>query len=572
MKHGVGSYLFVFGLTAALCSVGSAGGLAQTPPDKYREDSLRNLAGSQTGRELLRTCVLLGRIACLKGDETSLAEGLSWLNRAVEISRELNEERGLMVAWLNLGILLDIRGTASAEAEGYLRRSLQVAQKLNLPANRSLVYHTLGSVYFKRREFRRAIALNDSAYSLIYPEEDGIIVGPQILSNQAGCYAALGKADSAVLYYRRAFEACNHPDNRQLQIQILIPWIRLLNEQKRFAEALTRLQRLDEVMDTTLTIHHFGYHNQKALTLAGLGRFAEAHLAWKEADRIRAKLSTEESEKQINEFQVKYRTLEQEARNKELIQRNQIQQLWLGLAGAGLVALACVLGLGAWAFRQRQQAARRQHQLLETENQLIKARNEEEAARVEQLDLQVRLLESEREKAAAEREKEEAQLALQLAQAEARRREAEREATAASYRLVERTTFLKDLLNRTENILQHVVGTDLFVAVRQLSLYLKQNLDDERKNWEMLLVNFDKTHHRLTDRLKAHPAQLTAAEIRLAVLIYLGHSNVQLADLQNVSLDAVKKAKYRLKKRLDLPEDDTLEHYLQELQASELAA
>lgn len=330
---------------------------------------------------------------------------------------------------------------------------------------------------------------------------------------------------------------------------------------------MQRIVQLESVLDTVFTLHYFDYYQQKALTLAGLGRYSEAHQAWLEANRIQGKLTNETTEKQINEFQVKFLTLEKEAQNQELRQRNQIQQLWLGIAGLGITLLAGVLGAGWWVFRQRQKTARQRQQLLEAENELVKARHEEETARAEQLDLRVRLLESEREREAAERAKEEAQLALQLAQAEARRSEAEREATAASYRLVERTTFLQDLLNRTENILHHPTATDTQVAVRQLSLHLKQNLDDERKNWEMLMLNFDKTHHRLVERLKEHPAQLTTTEIRLAILVHMGHSNAQLADLQNVSLEAVKKAKYRLKKKLALDDTEPLEAYLQQLQA-----
>jgi DNA-binding CsgD family transcriptional regulator len=58
---------------------------------------------------------------------------------------------------------------------------------------------------------------------------------------------------------------------------------------------------------------------------------------------------------------------------------------------------------------------------------------------------------------------------------------------------------------------------------------------------------------------------LTKGEIRLSYLIRQKMNNKEIATVLNVSPTAVEKAKYRLKKKITLEKDESLDAYIQQL-------
>lgn len=58
---------------------------------------------------------------------------------------------------------------------------------------------------------------------------------------------------------------------------------------------------------------------------------------------------------------------------------------------------------------------------------------------------------------------------------------------------------------------------------------------------------------------------ITRSQLRYAILIALGASTTEIASIQGVSQSAVKMARYRLKSKIGLEEDNALDHYLRHL-------
>ncbi|MGB1183814.1 MAG: helix-turn-helix transcriptional regulator, partial [Schleiferiaceae bacterium] len=67
------------------------------------------------------------------------------------------------------------------------------------------------------------------------------------------------------------------------------------------------------------------------------------------------------------------------------------------------------------------------------------------------------------------------------------------------------------------------------------------------------------------ERLVAVHEKLTKGEIRLSYLIRQKMNNKEIATVLNVSPAAVEKAKYRLKKKIDLDKTESLDAYIQAL-------
>lgn len=77
--------------------------------------------------------------------------------------------------------------------------------------------------------------------------------------------------------------------------------------------------------------------------------------------------------------------------------------------------------------------------------------------------------------------------------------------------------------------------------------------------WEQFKFNFDKVHIGYLNRLKDKLPDLTPAETRFMVLAKLKLSNKEMAGMLGVSMQGVRNYKYRLRKKLNLPEDGDID-------------
>jgi len=71
---------------------------------------------------------------------------------------------------------------------------------------------------------------------------------------------------------------------------------------------------------------------------------------------------------------------------------------------------------------------------------------------------------------------------------------------------------------------------------------------------------FEHVHKDFLNRLKEKQPELTQAEIRLLCLTKLNIATKPMAGILGVSLDTIKKSRHRLRKKLVLSEEDSLDN------------
>lgn len=81
-------------------------------------------------------------------------------------------------------------------------------------------------------------------------------------------------------------------------------------------------------------------------------------------------------------------------------------------------------------------------------------------------------------------------------------------------------------------------------------------------DWEEFKTLFDGVHTGLLDKLLSDYRDLTLGEQRLFLLMKLSMSTREIANILGVSPDSVKKGRYRLKKKLGLPETNSLQEFI----------
>jgi DNA-binding CsgD family transcriptional regulator len=128
------------------------------------------------------------------------------------------------------------------------------------------------------------------------------------------------------------------------------------------------------------------------------------------------------------------------------------------------------------------------------------------------------------------------------------------------------TTTSVMLANKTDYLmqLQEKLKTSDNNEYKRIAKEIKTTLT-ETDHWSDFIKNFNLLHSHYVDNIiKKHP-DLTSNEVRLICFILSGLSNKEIAGIFSVEPESVKKARYRLKKKLNLTEEENLSFYLHNL-------
>ncbi len=98
------------------------------------------------------------------------------------------------------------------------------------------------------------------------------------------------------------------------------------------------------------------------------------------------------------------------------------------------------------------------------------------------------------------------------------------------------------------------IGTGYNQLIRSINFDLQ---DDN--NWENFSRYFEEVHKNFNKSVKSKYPQVTSNELRLLALLKMNLSSKEIANILNISHEGIKKARYRLRKKLDLTSEDSLQ-------------
>lgn len=120
---------------------------------------------------------------------------------------------------------------------------------------------------------------------------------------------------------------------------------------------------------------------------------------------------------------------------------------------------------------------------------------------------------------------------------------------------ITRNEFLTNLITELEELMDNQKVSK--AKSRLILQHIRENISQEDQ-WQVFQENFDLIHKDFFKKLKELYPQLTPTDLRLAVLIRLNYTSKEIATMQNVSLRGVETARYRLRKKLQLAEENNL--------------
>jgi Tetratricopeptide repeat len=121
-------------------------------------------------------------------------------------------------------------------------------------------------------------------------------------------------------------------------------------------------------------------------------------------------------------------------------------------------------------------------------------------------------------------------------------------------------SFTQSIIEKNEMIEQ--LQNQMLLQKQEGNTELLQQTILTDEDWERFQQMFEKVHPGFFIQLKKINPEITAAELRLAALIKLNISNKQMAAMQGISADSIRKSKHRLRQRLNITVEDGLEEFV----------
>lgn len=246
---------------------------------------------------------------------------------------------------------------------------------------------------------------------------------------------------------------------------------------------------------------------QYAVSLKANGRYAQAANIYEELQEVKDTLWTQAKVEEIAGLQEFYEAEKRESEIKLLKEEVKVERLQTLLALAGLGALAIILGLVYWQFQERAKRARLEQEKLSEE------------------------------------------LAFK-----------QRELTTHALHIAKKNEFLIDIKDRIKASQQTESPKNLQGIVNTINMDLV-----EESNWDQFIIHFEQVHSDFYKNLQQNYPDLTVNELRLLALMKMKLSSKEIASMLNITQDSVKKARYRLRKKLKLSGENSLESLLVQL-------
>ena len=448
----------------------------------------------------------------------------------------------------NIGVSYMRVGNVQKATE-YFIKAIKINEQKNNLAGIGRGYLQLSNGLIKRKEYDKALQYLNEALPKIQVEGNKQYVG-SILNNIGSCYRGLGQYDKALDYHQQALFYKQASGNKKIiartQSFIGATYLKkgaydraltILNQalqnfpekgndkEKVFtyntiANTYLRLSKIarakeyaNKALGTAKKISHLEGEKESNYILANIaekeGRTKQALALYKDFEQLKDSLITIQNQKRAQELQTIYETdkkekqiLTQQSEIKLLEQEAKTNNLQRILLAVGLSLSLIILGLGIYALR-----------------------------------LKVKRSTLEKEKVQAE---------LDFKQ---------KELTTHALHIAKKNELLEAIKQKATDLRNSENNQN---GYKQLIQTINFDLNDDN-HWDNFARYFEDVHKDFNSKVKQKFPDLTTNELRLMALLKMNLSSKEIANILNISLEGVKKARYRLRKKLDIATEESLQ-------------
>ncbi len=442
-----------------------------------------------------------------KGDfEKSIQSHLA----SLKIKEELGNRKGVAISKFNIGNLWTELGNYKLAKESY-NEAYEIYNDLALPDELNDVVFNLANI--ASNEDSTQLALSYYKQSLAHYEKIGDQYSSMMtLANIGQAYNKLDKIDSALYFFdlslplAKEFEDIEQEASLSRSIGVVHSkqgnHSRAIPLLKRSVELFTSIDYKDQLSDS----YQYLFEAQE-----NAGQYEDAYNNLHNYAILRDSIASKQMQTDLIELQTKYET---EKKEKELIltkAENDKKQARIILLTSGLGALLLLLVTGYLAMREK-----------------IK-RNRLEKEKVD----------------------------LELSQAEQQLEYKKKELIAKVLQLSKKSEFLHSL-EQELNELKTSVGSSITKSTSRIDRMITNDAIDEEE-WDQFSKEFSSVHEGFIKSITEKYGTFSQSEMRLISLLKMNLTSKEIANILRISDEGIKKARYRLRKKMKLETGNDLQ-------------
>lgn len=390
----------------------------------------------------------------------------------------------------------------------YNFEALQIYKKYNDKYYESQVLNDIGNTYYYLENFTKAIEYLEQSLALSKQMDAGDLIGTA-MSNLGKIYVKQNHFDRAISYFMEALKMYEVSKSQNKIIEALNDLGMAYNAMNKFDEAIQQFDRSIHLAGKINAKENLkiGYYN-RSNSYEMLRRYSTALQDFKNYKAVDDSIFNTQKSRQIEELRTIYET---EKKEKEielqkseiqlLEERDKVNALQRILLSGGLILCILVFLLIYYGMRQK-----------------IK-RNK------------------------LEKEKVDAELDFKR-----------KELTTHALHLANKNEILEDLKSQIGELKNNGNTSQSY---NQIVNTIKFNLQDD-KNWKNFSKYFEEVHKDFNGQVKQKYPEVTSNELRLMALLKMNLSSKEIANILNISSEGIKKARYRLRKKLNINNDESL--------------
>ena len=130
-----------------------------------------------------------------------------------------------------------------------------------------------------------------------------------------------------------------------------------------------------------------------------------------------------------------------------------------------------------------------------------------------------------------------------------------KELTTHALHLAKKNEVLEGLKQKAEELKANEASNK---GYQHLIRTINFDLQDDN-NWDNFARYFEEVHKDFNSNVKSKYPEVTSNELRLMALLKMNLSSKEIANILNISPEGIKKARYRLRKKLDITTEDSLQ-------------
>jgi tetratricopeptide (TPR) repeat protein len=461
-------------------------------------------------------------------------QALDYHLQAADIFRKAGAQEQLASNLNDIGLLYYYNKQPELSRQQY-EEALSIYRSLQHHAGVALTYGKIGHLNEKEQRYDSAFLYQRRALDA-YLQADDRKGMSKIYENIGSIYEDLANYDSASHYFNKALELNLQVGDKLARIEILNNLGDVYRKTGRYPQALFQTRK---ALLLALELHEqrqlSGAYRDLAKShhLAGTNDSAFFYLELSRQYLLQT--YSDENSKQVALLQTVY---DIEKKNSE-IERLQNARKTTQIITVAIIIVVLLLVIMCILIISRQRLKLRNEQMLRQQHRQI-------------FDTEKALMET----ALQNKQLQEGKLKEQL---EVR----SRELTTHTLHIIQKNQLLEDLRTR----LDEMVKDDKRDQKKQLKQLLSQinHSFNHDQYWVDFRNIFEQVHQAFFDNLKKYCDTLTSNDLRLVALLKMNMESHDIATLLGISHDSLRVVRYRLRKKLNLQQGESLTAFIQSL-------